>query len=802
MAISFKARVLLELGAELISSDSVALYELIKNGIDAGSKKIRIDVCIVMQPSSYRSLVQRWSDSKRTWDVTAFRDELYESLESTASDELREEFYEKVAAFNTRSRVLDALYESCFQFNYIKVTDWGHGMDDKDLQDCYLTIGTPTRLAEKNKLIKSDSQGAVPLGEKGIGRLAAMRIGHYVNVKSSHQKKQSGLEFELELDWRPVFEDPNLDADALDFKPTKGKKSSLVGAGTEITIRDIQSDWSVDKLKEISDTDLAKLADPFLSNFANQFIKISFQGKDQSLISGFKSSNLNCADAVCSISFRSGVVSDLSGDFFDSADLARLKVETTYKLHDKTETLLYSGAHLADRVSHPPTKSARPKATDRLPMSDEVVAALETLGDFEAKFWWFNRGRLQKYEKELWKENLQKFVRAWSGGLLVYRDGFRVYPYGSAADDWLDLDRKALASSAYKLNRAQIVGYLRIDSKHNEHLQDQTNREGFRDCPEKEALKRILRQAIVADCRTFLERIEKENKRADEETVRDIDERIADASGLAISNLRALRSRVPAEANAIQGVLVELSEVQDAWARAKEALAAKDFEVEQYAHLAGVGLMVELLAHELARSTDTALELLSDKKTAKDPVKLEALEALLKTLNKRVRVIDELSIPGRQRKAVHDIVALISMIGEFYEPKFARHGIRFDLSVSPKQAFSRKVEKGQILQIFDNLLNNSAYWLARRLDRKNPPCISVVVNPITGQVEFSDNGPGIPAEIGVKVFDPFYTTKAKGGRGLGLYIANKLAKENGMSLELIPPAEDVHRGFIIKFSGK
>jgi hypothetical protein len=53
MSINFKARVLLELGAELISSDAVALYELIKNGIDAGSTKIEIDIRIALQPSAH-----------------------------------------------------------------------------------------------------------------------------------------------------------------------------------------------------------------------------------------------------------------------------------------------------------------------------------------------------------------------------------------------------------------------------------------------------------------------------------------------------------------------------------------------------------------------------------------------------------------------------------------------------------------------------------------------------------------------------------------------------------------------------
>jgi len=795
VAITFKARVLLELGAELISSDSVALYELIKNGVDAGSKKILIDICLILQPSSYRALLAKWGAESQEWSDLDFRQDLEERLDSSAQPEISEEFLRLATSSPGRTSSLLALSEAFFQFNYIKIADWGHGMTDEDLKSCYLTVGTPTRLTQKKEILEK-GEGNVPLGEKGIGRLAAMRIGHHVLVRTVNSKRP-GIEFELELDWRPIFKNPDLDASALSFEPTPGLEKHGVVAGTEIVIRDLQSDWTEDKLEDVAESDLAKLADPFDSNYANQFLKINYQGKSKSIITGFKSSSLNHADAVCEISFRSGGVE--SGASTDADSAARLKVNTDYKLHNKVESILYSGAHLADKVSHEPSRSRRPKASDRLPRSDEVVAALATLGNFEAKFWWFNRGRLQRDEQLLWKETLQKFVRGWSGGLLVYRDGFRVYPYGGPADDWLDLDRKALASSAYKLNRAQIVGYLRIDSSNNGRLQDQTNREGFRDCPEKEAIRRLLRQAIIADCKTFLERIDKENKRADEETLRDIDERIVDASALALSNLRDLSARVPGETNAIQGILVELAEVQDAWGRAKEALAAKDYEVEQYAHLAGVGLMVELLAHELARSTDSALEILGDKRSSKDPRKLEALESILKTLNKRVRIIDELSIPGRHRKTIQDVRSLVEMMKEFYEQKIERHGIEIEIVGGTKQKLSKRVEKGQVLQIIDNLLSNSCYWLARRLDRKDSPRISIVIDSESGILTLQDNGPGIPVEIGSKVFDALYSTKPGGGRGMGLFIAKKLAKENNITLDLLAPVGGAHSGFLLNF---
>jgi signal transduction histidine kinase len=53
------------------------------------------------------------------------------------------------------------------------------------------------------------------------------------------------------------------------------------------------------------------------------------------------------------------------------------------------------------------------------------------------------------------------------------------------------------------------------------------------------------------------------------------------------------------------------------------------------------------------------------------------------------------------------------------------------------------------------------------------------------QLEVSDNGPGVPPEIGDKVFEPLFTTKAR-GIGLGLAVSRSLAQANGGELYLHP----------------
>src|SRR5439155_2011207 len=96
----------------------------------------------------------------------------------------------------------------------------------------------------------------------------------------------------------------------------------------------------------------------------------------------------------------------------------------------------------------------------------------------------------------------------------------------------------------------------------------------------------------------------------------------------------------------------------------------------------------------------------------------------------------------------------------------------------------------QLQQVFVNLLTN-----ARHAMRKvsGPKRISIMsrFDRVYGriQVEITDSGPGIPAEIQRRVFEPFFTTKPAGeGTGLGLSLCRNLIEQHGGTLTLKSPS--------------
>ncbi|MCC4118995.1 hypothetical protein LLG90_26990, partial [Aromatoleum toluclasticum] len=83
------------------------------------------------------------------------------------------------------------------------------------------------------------------------------------------------------------------------------------------------------------------------------------------------------------------------------------------------------------------------------------------------------------------------------------------------------------------------------------------------------------------------------------------------------------------------------------------------------------------------------------------------------------------------------------------------------------------------------------------------PTISFSIDKTASTFTVLDNGPGISEDRGDEVLNAFFTTKPSGeGRGMGLYIAKKLAEGNAMEIALSEADEDrIHHGFVGTYRG-
>jgi signal transduction histidine kinase len=135
--------------------------------------------------------------------------------------------------------------------------------------------------------------------------------------------------------------------------------------------------------------------------------------------------------------------------------------------------------------------------------------------------------------------------------------------------------------------------------------------------------------------------------------------------------------------------------------------------------------------------------------------------------------------PGSQR-APTDLNALVLRTTELlsHQSRFAegRFATELDPALPPLA-----VNEGQVRQVFIALASNAL----EAMERRGRLTVRSRLHRGEVEVEFEDEGPGVPDEILPRIFDPFFTTKPPGqGTGLGLAIAQGIVTDHGGRIEV------------------
>lgn len=162
--------------------------------------------------------------------------------------------------------------------HFIRIVDDGHGMNEQDVEKNWLRLGYSAKRDEKVSAIKRRRR----VGEKGIGRISADRLGEELKLKSQKLNFDS---IGLKVDWndfdRPgtdlgevgieVLELPKFLVPAPAVKDQKTREflsappsldSSKKRSGTELTIRGLRQAWAAADIEELH-RELATLTSPF-----------------------------------------------------------------------------------------------------------------------------------------------------------------------------------------------------------------------------------------------------------------------------------------------------------------------------------------------------------------------------------------------------------------------------------------------------------------------------------------------------------------------------------------------------------
>jgi two-component system sensor histidine kinase PilS (NtrC family) len=213
-------------------------------------------------------------------------------------------------------------------------------------------------------------------------------------------------------------------------------------------------------------------------------------------------------------------------------------------------------------------------------------------------------------------------------------------------------------------------------------------------------------------------------------------------------------------------------------------------EQAQQLKLAALGRLTANIAHEIRNplaAISHAVELLREEKRGADRERLTRI--IHDNASRLDRLVSDVMSLNRRDRVSAAPLRLHPWLGAFIAEFVANEAVpaeRFVLETRRESwiAFDRE----HLHQVMWNLLRNAV-----RYARAEPASVRIRLDGYADRVELSviDNGPGVPAAIRGQLFEPFFTTEAK-GTGLGLYLARELCAANRATLEYVNDMAGAH----------
>lgn len=407
-------------------------------------------------------------------------------------------------------------------------------------------------------------------------------------------------------------------------------------------------------------------------------------------------------------------------------------------------------------------------------------------------------------------------------GIKIYRDNFRVKPYGDIGNDWLELDKsKVKDTHGYRVGNNQTIGVIRISDTDNPLLIDATNREGIIENEAYEQLRNFILECIdvISNIRReTYEKIKSELKTAQETKEKQQKKAVEHRKKQEVRYERSIDLvRKGASYDMVKNALDQWKTEEEKFQKETEENYEKtegayqnyvefqETELSMYKNLATLGILTGNFGHET--------------------------QDIISRINSTLAFYHEL-VPFVENKYFKEITDNIisdferisgysTMIVEFLRKK----------KRNPEQNLNFKEVLEGICSLYTGMLEAfhvhftweaeaDIYFTMRQIDLE-----SVIINMITNAFEqvkakqsreidinfvqkdndlylyFEDNGPGVPEEERKEIFRAFKTSK-EDGIGLGLNIVQDIVANYGGAVYVAKSEKLGGAKFVVHFSKK
>jgi signal transduction histidine kinase len=515
----------------------------------------------------------------------------------------------------------------------------------------------------------------VPTGEKGIGRFAADKLGRELEVITKREGDVAAAT--IRIDWRDFGDKRKRFSDVgarYEFGPVAGWARQK--HGTYLRITGLRSRWDRPLQKRVRRV-LGELLDPY-NRPTNFGISLEIVG--------------------------TGVVEDIVVERPGRPDIG---LRFVVRKDGSVQRWLTSGGN------------------ERADIDSSSVGeqGANLLDGMSGRFLYW----LAKPSPDL--------LRGTSTGVKLFRDGFRVEPFGSPAADWLGLaaHRATRAGHAHVVPN-RLAGFVEISRTEHAELQDTTSRQTLIDTDAAKGMVHLLRAQLE-----FLD--------------------------------RHIRTKI----------------AEPRWAASQKRQAAE----QEQAKVQALSVMSVGLAHELRQPLQIIRSEASNVSRRLSLLGIEdsgvlasatAIDEGVERIEHTIELLSRLSTGDMSRMERFDLADAVNEICQFLSPRASSVGARIACKAAQSGAvlFSRTA----LQLIVANLIGNS---LEAIRDSRVGGDVTVRLSGRgkDRRVIVEDDGPGLPPEVTAALFNTFVTKKTA-GMGVGLYVCYRIAASLGAALSYHP----------------
>lgn len=844
---SVSSRAAILIGRENISNSRGAIIELVKNAYDADS-----DYCFLLFDNTHCSIKE-----------TLTKEEYFFQLEKNISKELLERIYYlennsyKLIKDNAEKhkKYLNHYNDELTKLINLYIVDFGEGMTQSTISNNWMMIGTANKLVS----YRTNKKNRIKSGAKGIGRFALDKLGQNAKMLSITED-HSGVFWSV--DWND-FEVPNKNINEVYANITEFQNKTLLDKavdvfgelnlkdwilsllpndkktidffkeskfGTIIKIENLHDKWNLQEINKLYN-DLEVLVPPKEGDNFSIYLddKISIEKFGEVL-------NTICED------YDYKIVATAKED--GSITITIYRNEFNFELADKDffERIIIKESSIYNKEMLLSKKRTIKTSYQELLSNIEKENLHLLIGPFDFTLYFLKKTLDSKNSKRFLQKDFnaskrKKWLSTFSG-IKIYRDNFRVRPYGEISEpafDWLGIGARKAENPAsvakeeggYRLGPDNLSGTVKISRLNNFDIKDKSSREGLQETESFKLFKRLLIQ-IISQLEADRSFIARELRRYDEEKNADQLE-LQQAKDLAKKALERKnnskeQSKPESPPDAKETYSEEVLDKPEVIALAN-LVQTQTTEIEKLINeqkllrgLASSGIVAAALGHDLDKIKDSLLSRIDELKElilpSIQPEDFNGFDdfenpfVLMDEIKKEDRNIStwlgfSLGFTRKDKRKAKDI-----NLNEYFlsfkrswSSTLTDRAITLTIDVNDNLYF--QTFEIDLDSIFINLLTNSidAFNIHSSNKDRNVNIISKLDSEYF-TFRYTDNGPGLGSLPDANmIFTPLFTTKVNHigeeiSTGLGMYIVKTIVDEYNGNI-ILHNENDKSHGFDI-----